>query len=91
MLKLGFDTRWVHLAMETITTASYLVLINGEHVVSFPRQEVLDNETHSLHICSCFMLKVGVSKQTRKSTNPLNLANSARKLADPTLVTSLRL
>ena len=30
MLKLGFDPRWVHLAMETITTASYSVLINGE-------------------------------------------------------------
>lgn len=30
MLKLGFDPRWVHLAMEMITTASYSVLINGE-------------------------------------------------------------
>jgi len=30
MVKLGFDPRWVHLAMETITTASYLVFINGE-------------------------------------------------------------
>ena len=30
MVKLGFDPRWVHLAMETITTASYSVLINGE-------------------------------------------------------------
>ena len=30
MLKLGFDDRWVHLAMETVHTATYLVLINGE-------------------------------------------------------------
>ena len=30
MLKLGFTPRWVHLAMETLTTASYSVLINGE-------------------------------------------------------------
>ena len=30
MLKLGFAPRWVHLAMETLTTASYSVLINGE-------------------------------------------------------------
>ena len=30
MLKMGFDPRWVHLAMETITTASYSILINAE-------------------------------------------------------------
>ena len=30
MIRLGFDERWVTLAMETIHTASYLVLINGE-------------------------------------------------------------
>ena len=30
MLKMGFDPRWVHLAMETITIDSYAVLINGE-------------------------------------------------------------
>lgn len=30
MLKLGIKTRWVHLARETVTTASYSVLINGE-------------------------------------------------------------
>ena len=30
MLKLDFDPKWVQLAMETITTASYSVLINGE-------------------------------------------------------------
>ena len=30
MLKLGFDPKQVQLAMETITTASYSVLINGE-------------------------------------------------------------
>ena len=30
MQKLGFDQRWVQLAMETITTASYSVFINGE-------------------------------------------------------------
>ena len=30
MEKLGFDPRWVRLAMETVTTTSYSVLINGE-------------------------------------------------------------
>ena len=30
MCKLGFDQRWVQVAIETITTASYSVLINGE-------------------------------------------------------------
>ena len=30
MLKLGIDERWVRLAMETIHTASYSILINGE-------------------------------------------------------------
>ena len=30
MVKLGFDPTWVQLAMETVTTASYSVLINGE-------------------------------------------------------------
>ena len=30
MIKLGFHPRWVHLAMETISTASYAILINGE-------------------------------------------------------------
>ena len=30
MLKLGFSPRWMHLAMETLTIASYSVLINGE-------------------------------------------------------------
>ena len=30
MLKLGIDTQWVHLAMETMIVASYLMLINGE-------------------------------------------------------------
>ena len=29
MLKLGLDHRWVDMTMETITTASYSVLING--------------------------------------------------------------
>ena len=29
MLKLGFAPKWVHLAMETLTTTSYSVLING--------------------------------------------------------------
>ena len=30
MLKLGLDSKWVQLAMETICTSSYSVLINGE-------------------------------------------------------------
>ena len=30
MLKLGLDEKWVQLAMETVCTATYSVLINGE-------------------------------------------------------------
>jgi len=30
MLKIGFDERWVHLAMQCVSTTSYLVLLNGE-------------------------------------------------------------
>ena len=30
MIKLGFHPRWVHLDMETISMASYAILINGE-------------------------------------------------------------
>ena len=30
MIKLGLDRRWVNMAMETITTTSYFVIINGE-------------------------------------------------------------
>ena len=30
MIKLGLDRRWVNMAMETITTASYSIIINGE-------------------------------------------------------------
>ncbi|XP_065634090.1 secreted RxLR effector protein 78-like [Quercus suber] len=30
MVKLGFDPNWVQLAMETVTMASYSILINGE-------------------------------------------------------------
>lgn len=30
MLKLGIDEQWVRLATETVCTASYSVLINGE-------------------------------------------------------------
>ena len=35
MLKLGIDEQWVRLAIETVCTASYFVLINGE-----PRQYI---------------------------------------------------
>ena len=30
MSKLGFDDTWIRLAMETVCTASYSILINGE-------------------------------------------------------------
>ena len=30
MLKLGLDEKWVQLAMETVCTTTYLVLINGK-------------------------------------------------------------
>lgn len=30
MLKLGFDIQWVRLAMETVCTTSYSMLINGQ-------------------------------------------------------------
>ena len=30
MLKIGLDLRWVHMAMEIVSIASYSILINGE-------------------------------------------------------------
>ena len=30
MIQLGLDEKWVHLAMETVNTALYSILINGE-------------------------------------------------------------
>ena len=30
MLKIGLDPRWVHMAMEIVSIASYSILINGE-------------------------------------------------------------
>ena len=30
MIRLGFDERWVKLAMKTVSTAMYSILINGE-------------------------------------------------------------
>ena len=30
MLKLGIDAQWVQLAMETVTTTTYSVIVNGE-------------------------------------------------------------
>lgn len=30
MIRLGFDERWVDLAMETVRTSTYSILINGE-------------------------------------------------------------
>ena len=30
MIRLGFDERWVDLAMETVRTTMYSILINGE-------------------------------------------------------------
>ena len=30
MLNIGLDPRWVHMAMETVSTASYSILINGK-------------------------------------------------------------
>ena len=30
MLKIGLPNQWVHLAMETVCTASYSILINGK-------------------------------------------------------------
>ena len=48
MQKLGFDPRWVNLAMETVTTASYSVLINGEPKGGSLNLGVLGKETHYL-------------------------------------------
>ena len=48
MLKIGLPEQWVGLAMETVQTASYSFLINGEprgHITPYQ-----DNYTASLHV-----------------------------------------
>ncbi|XP_075654689.1 uncharacterized protein LOC142624833 [Castanea sativa] len=66
MLKLGFDPKWVQLAMETITTASYLVLINGEpHGFIKPTRGLKQGDPLSLYL---FLLCAeGLSAMLRKA------------------------
>lgn len=55
MHKLGFDRRWVQLAMETVTTTSYPIFINGE-----PKGlnlGALGKETHYLPNFISYVLK----------------------------------
>ena len=47
MLKLGLDRRWVNMAMEIVTTASYLVLINWEPKVFItPTRGIKQGDPH---------------------------------------------
>ena len=72
MLKLGFDPKWVQLAMETITTASYSVLINGEPGEFIkPSRGLKQGDRHSPYF---FLLCAkGLSAMLRKAKESHNL------------------
>ena len=55
MLKLGFDDRWVHLAMETVHTAMYSVLINGEPKGYISPSDGIKQGAHSPHTSSYYV------------------------------------
>ena len=58
MLRIGLPIQWVTLAMETVKTATYSVLINGNQTVSSHQPTALGKETHYPYISSCSVLGV---------------------------------
>ena len=55
MVKMGFNDRWVKLMMECITTATYSILINGEHTGTLGRlkdfnKAILSRLTYSSYL-----------------------------------------
>ena len=57
MIKLGFDARWVKLAMETVCTTSYSVLINGEPKGYINPSRGIKQGDPLCHICSYYVQK----------------------------------
>ena len=72
MLKLGFEGRWVHLAMETIHTTTYSVLINGEpQGYISPSQGI--NQGNPLSPYLCLLCAKGLSSLIRKAVETKHL------------------
>ena len=66
MIKLGFDERWVALAMETVITASYSVLLNGEPKGFIkPTRGIKQDDPLSLYLF--LMCAEGLSAMLRKA------------------------
>ena len=72
MLKLGINAKWVHLSMETVTIASYSMLINGEPKgFVTPSQGIRQGNLLSPYF---FLLCVkGLSSLIRKAVESQNL------------------
>ena len=58
MIKIGLPEQWVNLAMETVKTATYSILINGNQRASSHQPEALGKETLYLLTSSCYVLRV---------------------------------
>ena len=72
MIKLGYDVRWIQLAMEIACTASYSVLINGEHKgYIIPSRGIKQGDPLSLYL---FLLCAkGLSSLIRQAVAAKNL------------------
>lgn len=57
ILKIGLHPRWVDLAIEAVTTASYSVLINGEPRAFVAPSRGSNRATHYHLTYSCYVLK----------------------------------
>ena len=71
MLKMGFDERWVHLAMQCVSTASYSVLLNGEpHGLISPSKRIKQGDPLSSYLFSilCGRFIISTPQGSRHST-----------------------
>ena len=71
MLKMGFDERWVHLAMQCVSTASYSVLLNGEpHGLISPSKRIKQGDPLSPYLFSilCGRFIISTPQGSRHST-----------------------
>ena len=68
MMKIGLPEQWVNLAIKTVQTATYLILINGEPKVFItPTHGIRQGDLLSLYL---FLLCAeGLSSLIRKATN----------------------
>lgn len=70
MKKLGFNDRWIHLAMQCVSIVSYSMLLNGEpHGLILPSRGIKQNDPLSPYL---FLFCVeGLSALLRKAADTL--------------------